>query len=89
MVYDICIHLAWFITILNLVINVRFRGNPIVIDFDNCCPSGQDLKGIGGTWPWASEDMEIAMPSNDLDALWDIRQWLSDSSIKKFKFKEG
>ncbi|MCJ1354165.1 MAG: hypothetical protein MMC33_004152 [Icmadophila ericetorum] len=63
--------------------------NPIITDFDNCCPDGQDLEGMGGTWPWADEGTKTALPSHDLDALWDIREWLSDSSIKNFKFKEG
>ena len=63
--------------------------NPIIIDFDNCYPDRQDLEGMGGTQLWANEGTKIALPSNDLDALWDIREQLSDSSIKNFKFKEG
>src|SRR6266567_741924 len=79
--FDICIHLVW--------IMLDDDDNPIIIDFDNCWPDGQDLEGMGGTWPWADESTKTALPSNDLDALWDIREWLSDSSIKNFKFKEG
>lgn len=42
----------------------------------------------GGTWLWAKEGVKTAAFSSDLDALWDIREWLSDSGIKKFKFRE-
>ena len=63
--------------------------NPVIIDFDSCCPIGQSLEAIKRTPGWHDEGRETAVPSNDLDALWDIREWLSDSSIKNFKFKEG
>ncbi len=63
--------------------------NLIITDFDNCCLDGQDQGGMGGMWLWADEGTKTTLPSNDLDALWDIREWLSDSSIKNFKFKEG
>jgi serine/threonine protein kinase len=72
---------------VNIILD--YDDNPVIIDFDNCCLNGQDLEGMGGTWPWADEGTKTALPSNDLDALWDIREWLSDSSIKNFKFKEG
>jgi serine/threonine protein kinase len=26
------------------------NNNPRIIDFNNCCPNGQDLEGIGSTW---------------------------------------
>ena len=63
--------------------------NPIITNFNNCYPNGQELEGIGGIQPWANEGIKTALPSNDLNALWDIWEQLSDSSIKNFKFKEG
>ena len=43
--------------------------NHIIFDFDNCCPDGQDLEGMGGTWPWVDEITKTALPNNDLNAL--------------------
>ncbi len=65
------------------------NNNPIITNFDNCCPNKQDLEGIGGTQPWANKGTKTTLPSNDLDTLQDIREQLSNSSIKNFKFKEG
>lgn len=62
--------------------------NPIIIDFDNCCLDGEELGTMGGTWPWANPT-KTAMPRNDLDVLYDIREWLSDSSKKNFRLNEG
>ncbi|KAK0101721.1 hypothetical protein ONS95_006876 [Cadophora gregata] len=62
--------------------------NPVIIDFDSCCLEGQDLEGMGGTFQWADLSAKIALRRNDFDALWDIREWLNDSSIKDFKIKD-
>jgi serine/threonine protein kinase len=62
--------------------------NPFIIDFDSCCPIGPNLEGIGRTYQWYDKVTKTALPGNDLDALWDIREWLSDSAVKNFKFKE-
>ncbi len=43
---------------------------------------------MGGTWLWANKGIKTALPNNNLDALWDIREWLSNSNIKNFKFKK-
>ena len=63
--------------------------HPVLIDFDNYYYNRQDLEGIGSTWLQANKGTKTALPSNDLDALQDIREQLSNSSIKNFKFKEG
>jgi serine/threonine protein kinase len=46
-----------------------YDDNPVIIDFDNCCPDGQDLEGMGGTWPWADKGTKTALFNNDLGAL--------------------
>jgi serine/threonine protein kinase len=61
--------------------------NPVIIDFDSCTPIGQSLKGVGRTYQWFDEDVCIATPSNDLDALEEICEWLSEGRPKNFHFE--
>lgn len=70
--------------------NILFDSDdaPIIIDFDSCRSVGQSLEGIGRTYEWNDESVQISLPSNDLDALKEIQEWLSDSDIKTFQFKQ-
>ena len=61
---------------------------PVIIDFDSCRQIRQSLEGVGRTYEWHDEDVRISLPSNDLDALSEIREWLSDKVTKKYQFKE-
>lgn len=61
--------------------------NPVIIDFNSCTPIGHSLKGIGRTYQWHDENVCIASPSNDLDALEEIREWLREGGeLKSFRF---
>ena len=67
--------------------NIMFNGDiPVIIDFDSCRPIGTSLENVGRTYEWYNEDVQLSEPSNDLDALEEIRQWLKNSPVKEFKF---
>ncbi|KAF2425534.1 hypothetical protein EJ08DRAFT_689346 [Tothia fuscella] len=61
---------------------------PVIIDFDSCRQIGESLEGVGRTYEWYDEDVQTSPPSNDLDALREIREWLSDDVTKEHQFKE-
>lgn len=61
---------------------------PVIIDFDSCRPVGESLEGVGRTFEWYDERVQRSLPSNDLDALDEIREWLRDGGTKHFKFKD-
>lgn len=46
------------------------------------------MEEVGRTFEWYDESVQLSLPSNDLDALYEIREWLSDNSAKIFKFKD-
>jgi hypothetical protein len=60
----------------------------VIIDFDSCRPVGSSLKGVGRTYEWYDESVQYSLPSNDLDALDEIREWLEESGSRFFKFKD-
>ena len=46
--------------------NIMFDGDrPVVIDFDSCKQTGQELGDKAGTHGWALEDAKVALPGND------------------------
>jgi serine/threonine protein kinase len=61
---------------------------PIIVDFDSCRRIGQDLKGVGRTYEWFDEQVSISCLQNDLDALKEITEWLSEKDMKNFQFVE-
>jgi len=68
--------------------NVMLDGDRVVlIDFDSCRPVGDSLEGVGRTYEWYDENVQISVPKNDLDALAEIRAWLDDDS-ERFRFDE-
>lgn len=64
------------------------KDTSIIIDFDSCRPVGESLEVVGRTFEWYDESVQLSLPSNDLNALYEIREWLSDNIIKSFKFKD-
>lgn len=69
--------------------NIMFDGDtPIITDFDSCRPAGTSLEMVGRTYEWHDENIQFAVESNDLDALNEIREWLTDKNAKSFKFME-
>ncbi|KAL2783830.1 kinase-like domain-containing protein [Aspergillus keveii] len=66
--------------------NIMFDGDtPVIIDFGSCRPRGHDLGMVGRTYEWHDSSIMEAKPSNDLDALEEMRHWLS-GSVENFKF---
>ena len=62
----------------------------ILIDFDSCLPIGASCVDVGRTPGWCDFDMEISEPGNDLLALAEIREWLSDTppEMKRYIFDD-
>lgn len=59
----------------------------VIIDFDSCRPVGDSLQGVGRTYEWYDENVQLSVPKNDHDALAEIRAWLGDDS-ETFRFDE-
>jgi serine/threonine protein kinase len=59
----------------------------IIIDFGSCRPTGESLKGVGRTYEWYDDEAQVASPSNDLDALAEMRAWMFGKD-DEFKFVE-
>lgn len=61
--------------------------NPVIVDFGSCTPIGQSLEGVGRTYQWYDESVNVASPSNDIYALEDIQEWLrEDGGRKEFHY---
>ncbi|UKZ61447.1 uncharacterized protein TrAtP1_002712 [Trichoderma atroviride] len=68
--------------------NIMLKGNvPVIIDFGSCQKEGESLEGIGRTYEWFDERVQLSLCRNDFDALEEIRIWLADDS-KDFQFDE-
>lgn len=61
---------------------------PVIIDFDSSSAPGTSLGKTKRTHGWFDPDVCVSQESNDLDALAEIRVWLTASSGDKFQFKE-
>ena len=70
--------------------NIMFddKDEPIIIDFNSCCRIGESLDNIGRTPGWYDHSVRVSLPKNDLDALDEIFEWLSDEEKRDFKFQE-
>ncbi|KND89403.1 Mitogen-activated protein kinase 8 [Tolypocladium ophioglossoides CBS 100239] len=64
-----------------------YNDTAVIIDFGSCRRQGESLEGVGRTYEWYDQDVEVATPQNDLNALDEIRAWLGDES-KAFQFDE-
>lgn len=58
-----------------------------VVDFGSCTRVGESLRGVGRTYEWYDDKVEVAGPQNDFDALDEIRTWLGDAE-GPFRFAE-
>ncbi len=70
--------------------NIMFEkdGTPVIIDFGSCRAIGQNLEGVGRTYEWYDDSVQQSVPTNDWDAIHEIREWLSDVDNKMFKFRD-
>ncbi len=62
-------------------------GKVAIIDFSSCGRVGESLESAGHTYERDDEQVETALPQNDLDALEKIQTWLADDS-RPFQFDE-
>lgn len=68
--------------------NIMLDGDEgVVIDLGSCTRVGESLRGVGRTYEWYDEKVEVAVPQNDIDALDEIRTWLGEGA-KPFRFAE-
>ncbi|KAI3317710.1 hypothetical protein HD806DRAFT_514059 [Xylariaceae sp. AK1471] len=61
-------------------------GRPLIIDFDSCRVIGADLRTAKRTHEWYNPDVHVLLETNDLDALAEIRVWLTSSTPADFQF---
>ena len=69
--------------------NIMFDENDIavVIDFDSCRRINEGLEGVGRTFQWYDGTVDKSFPSNDLDALEEIGEFLKLKGTGQFKFE--
>lgn len=60
---------------------------PVIIDFDSASPPGTSLEKMKRTHGWFNPQVLISQTSNDLNAIEELRVWLSGSSADEFQFK--
>lgn len=63
------------------------QGTPIIIDFGSCRAKRESLEDVGHTYEWYDDGVKTASPSNDLDALAEMRAWMF-GKVDEFKFAE-
>jgi serine/threonine protein kinase len=63
------------------------RDTAIIIDFGSCRRIRENLQGVGRTYEWYDDGVQVASPSNDLDALAEMRAWMFGQE-DEFKFVE-
>ena len=63
------------------------RDTPIIIDFGSCRAEGECLEDVVRTYEWCDDGVQISRPSNDLDALAEMRAWMF-GKVDEFKFVE-
>ena len=56
------------------------NNNSVIIDFGSCTPIDYRLEDIEHTYEWFDNDVDVAALSNNLDALEEIREWLSETA---------
>lgn len=61
---------------------------PVIIDFDTSSTPGTLLDQVKRTYGWFDPGVRVSQESNDLDALEELRVWLTGSSPEEFQFKE-
>ncbi len=71
----------------NIMFATEDDETPIIIDFGSCRPIGHSLQGVGRTPEWYDENVLASLPSNDMDALHEIAEWLSLKKNKSYKLE--
>lgn len=68
--------------------NIMLNNNneAIITDFDSSRAPGESLERVKRTYGWYDPDVHVAQESNDLDALAELRVWLTSSSPADFRF---
>lgn len=61
---------------------------PVIVDFDSSSAPGTALDKAKRTYAWFDPAVRVSRESNDLNALAELRVWLSGSSPEEFQFKE-
>ncbi|RNJ55870.1 hypothetical protein D7B24_007963 [Verticillium nonalfalfae] len=59
---------------------------PVIIDFDSATAPGASLQNVKRTHGWFDHRVVVSQQSNDLDALAEIRIWLTGSSPNEYRF---
>ncbi|CRK17745.1 hypothetical protein BN1708_003026 [Verticillium longisporum] len=59
---------------------------PVIIDFDSATAPGASLQNVKRTHGWFDHRIVVSQQSNDLDALAEIRTWLTGSSPYEYRF---
>lgn len=66
---------------------MQYNDIGVIIDFESCRRQGKGLEGVGRTYEWHDEAVQVSIPENDFKALEEIRRWLGDES-ENFQFAE-
>ena len=74
------------LTPANIMITVD--DTPVIIDFDSSSTPGTELGKTKRTYGWFDPEVCVSQKSNDLDALAELRVWLTGSSPEEFRFKQ-
>ncbi|OIW28383.1 hypothetical protein CONLIGDRAFT_374720 [Coniochaeta ligniaria NRRL 30616] len=61
---------------------------PVIVDFDSSSAPGTALDTAKRTHGWFDPDVRVSQESNDLNALAEMRVWLSGASPEEYQFKE-
>lgn len=62
--------------------------HPIIIDFDSCREIGAPLHNVKRTFSWYKKDVSVSRESNDLDALEEIKVWITGTDPDEFAFSK-
>ncbi|KAH8730631.1 kinase-like domain-containing protein [Phaeosphaeriaceae sp. PMI808] len=68
--------------------NLMFEenGRLVIIDFDSSRASGIALDGVKRTYTWHDPEVLVSQESNDLNALEEVRTWLTSSTPADLQF---
>jgi len=61
---------------------------PVISDFDSSSCPGADISRVKRTYGWYDPNVLVAQESNDFDALFELRVWLTGHSPSEFRFRE-
>jgi len=59
---------------------------PVIVDFDSCRAPGESLNRVKRTYGWHDPNVRVSQESNDLNALAELRIWLTSSSPADLQF---